>query len=295
VHSLLRRQLKRHLEWDPDQIPESYRAFFDALDMAYVQADVDRTLVERSLELASDELMARNCELARSNAELQQFAYVASHDLQEPLRMVAGFTQLLAKRYGDKLDEDGREFIKFAVDGATRMKGLIDALLLYASVTSTRRELQEVHSEEIVHQVLDNLQMALRESGGAVECGPLPPVWGDGIQLTQLFQNLIGNALKFRGETPPRISITCESGVDDNAWRFCVRDNGIGMAAEGRSRLFQVFQRLHEQDRYPGTGIGLAICKKVVERHGGKIWVESALGEGTAFFFTIAKQRGTIQ
>jgi light-regulated signal transduction histidine kinase (bacteriophytochrome) len=229
-------------------------------------------------------------ELARSNAELEQFAYITSHDLQEPLRMVSSFVQLLEKRYKGRLDGDADDFIMYAVDGANRMDRLITDLLAYSRVGSRGREFKQVLSEVVLDHALSNLQVAIEQSGAVITRDPLPEVIGDDIQLTQLFQNLIGNAIKFCMDRPPCIHVSADQ--QGNKWVFSVRDNGIGIATEYFGRIFSIFQRLHNRKDYPGTGIGLAICKKVVERHGGRIWVESEPGVGSIFFFTIPAQRG---
>ena len=224
-------------------------------------------------------------ELKRSNSELEQFAYVASHDLQEPLRMVSSYTQLLGRRYGEKFDADAKEFMAYIVDGATRMKQLIEDLLAYSRVGTHGKEFREVEVEVPVRRAVTNLRSAIEEAGAAVTWDPLPSVMADEMQLTQLFQNLIGNALKFRSASVPRIHVFVAKRDAD--WHFMVRDNGIGIEAQYFERIFMVFQRLHNKAEYPGTGIGLAICKKVVERHGGGIWVESRPGEGSAFHFNL--------
>jgi signal transduction histidine kinase len=224
-------------------------------------------------------------ELTRSNAELEQFAYVASHDLQEPLRMITGYTNLLAKRYGNKLDEDAREFIGFAVNGAKRMHVLINDLLSYSRVGTAAKPLAETDCEGVFAKTLASLQVAIRESGATITKEDLPTVIADETQLGQLFQNLLSNAIKYRGEDAPRIHVGCKEQA--GRWLFSVRDNGIGIDPQYAERIFIIFQRLHTRDEYSGTGIGLAICKKIVERHGGKIWVESAPGEGTTCFFTL--------
>ncbi len=234
----------------------------------------------------AEEALAQKVEqLARSNADLEQFAYVASHDLQEPLRMVASFTQLLAKRYRGKLEGDADEFIGYAVDGARRMQVLINDLLAYSRVGSRGKEFAPTDCEAILEAALMNLRKAIEETGAVVTYDPLPTAPSDETQLCQVFQNLIGNALKFHGSAPPRVHVSAQD--TDGKWRFSVRDNGIGIDPRHAERIFQVFQRLHTTAEYPGTGIGLAIAKKIVERHGGRIWVESEPGEGATFYFTL--------
>ena len=239
----------------------------------------------RDLALSRKALEESIAELARSNADLQQFAYVASHDLKEPLRMVASYTQLLARRYKGKLDSDADEFIRYAVDGANRMQWLINDLLAYSRVTSQDQVLEEVDCDGVLEEVLSDLGVAIEESRAVVTHDPLPRVMADRGQLVQLFQNLIGNAIKFHGEKPPRVHVSAERKPGD--WLFTVRDNGVGLDPEYAERIFVIFQRLHGREEYPGTGIGLAICKKVVERHGGRIWVVSQIGQGATFYFTL--------
>jgi light-regulated signal transduction histidine kinase (bacteriophytochrome) len=233
---------------------------------------------------AEEELGLQARELARSNAELEQFAYVASHDLQEPLRMVASFTQLLEKRYKNKLDADADEFISYTVNGAIQMQNLINDLLSLSRVSTQGKPLTATSCDIVLEAVRSNLRAAIEESGAAVDSDALPTVMADETQLVQLFQNLIGNAIKFRGDKPVEVRIGAERRGFE--WLFWVRDNGIGIAPQYADRIFVVFQRLQGRTAYPGTGIGLSICKKIVERHGGRIWVESEEGKGSIFYFT---------
>jgi len=234
---------------------------------------------------AKEKLREKSEELARSNSELEQFAYVASHDLQEPLRMVSSYVQLLEQRYKDKLDSDADEFITYAVDGASRMHRMINGLLEYSRLNTRGKAFRPTDSRAVLDHALANLGAVIEESGVVVTSNSLPTVMADDVQLTQLFQNLISNAIKFHGEAPPRIDVSAEK--KSKKWVFSFRDNGIGIQSEYAERIFQMFQRLHSRQDYPGTGIGLAICKKIVERHGGRIWVESQPGKGSTFCFTI--------
>lgn len=224
-------------------------------------------------------------ELKRSNVELQQFAYVASHDLQEPLRMISSYTQLLERRYKGKLDADANEFISFIVVGVSRMQNLINDLLSYSRLGSHKKDFTPTDCNIICDRVLANLKVTIQENEAVILKDPLPVVMGDGLLLSQLFQNLISNAIKFRSTDRPRIEIT--AAPQKKEWIFKVKDNGIGIAPEFHERIFIIFQRLHGRAEFPGTGIGLAICKKVVELHGGRIWVESNPGQGSTFFFTL--------
>lgn len=239
----------------------------------------------RNVMTARQDLEHSVKELARSNAELQQFAYVASHDLQEPLRMVSSYTQLLAKRYRGRLDADADDFIGFAVDGAARMQKLIQDLLAYSRVGTRNLERQAVSMDSVLEYATDMLQLVIKGTDAAVTHESLPSIKVDERQMTQLFQNLISNAIKFRGQEPPRIHVSATRL--DGEWLFSVHDNGIGIEPQYADRIFVIFQRLHNRDDYPGTGIGLAICKKIVERHGGRIWMESEPGKGSTFFFTV--------
>lgn len=227
--------------------------------------------------------------LRRSNRDLEQFAYVASHDLQEPLRKVASFCQLLERRYGNQLDERGTQYIHFAVDGAKRMQKLINDLLTFSRVGRTTETFVDVDLAEVVQRTETTLSIALENSGGEVVAAELPTVPGDPVLLTQLFQNLIGNAVKFHGEQPPRVRI--EAVERDTEWELSCADNGIGIEPEYADKIFVIFQRLHGRDAYEGTGIGLALCRKIVEFHGGRIWLDGTVRTGTTFRWTLPKQR----
>jgi signal transduction histidine kinase len=241
---------------------------------------------DRSLRRRMEQDLAKKVEeLARSNADLEQFAYVASHDLQEPLRMVAAYTQLLSERYSGRLDENADKFIGYAREGALRMQVLIQDLLAFSRVGRKEDGSVSVDCNAVIEEVRQILASAIQESGAVITSANLPTVWADRTQMVQVFQNLIGNAIKFRGNHPPEISVRVEKQND--RWLFSVSDNGIGIAPEYAENIFVVFQRLHARTEYPGNGIGLAICKKIVERGGGKIWVESQAGAGSSFRFTL--------
>ncbi|GAB2680080.1 hypothetical protein GCM10027036_37950 [Flavihumibacter cheonanensis] len=253
-----------------------------------VQDITQRKLYEQALEKANQELSERAEQLSRSNAELERFAFIASHDLQEPLRMVSSFLQLVEKRYKDKLDEAGKQYIQYAVSGAERMKKLINDLLAYSRLENMAVELTEVDMNQVLKEVVHNLQESIAETNAIVEIDTLPVVLkGNFSGLVQLFQNLIGNAIKYRSDLQPEIRISAKE--ENNYWQFAVKDNGIGIEPDYFEKIFVIFQRLHNMTEYSGTGIGLAICKKIVEQHKGKIWVYSKEKEGSTFYFTIKK------
>jgi len=243
--------------------------------------------LEELVKERTEELASAVSNLERSNQDLEQFAYVASHDLQEPLRMISSYTQLLARRYKGKLDQDADDFITFTVDGASRMQQLINDLLAFSRVGSRGKPLELISSQAALDLALENLHTAIEESQALVTYDPLPVVRADDLQMMQLFQNLIGNAIKFHSEKPPRIHIAVVEG--EKEWIFVVRDNGIGIDPQYFERIFIIFQRLNKRDQFSGTGIGLAICKKIVQRHGGRIWVESMPGQGSTFYFSLPK------
>ncbi|HEV7816547.1 MAG TPA: ATP-binding protein [Janthinobacterium sp.] len=269
-------------------------------------ADTNELLLQRTCELKDSNrkleveigerkrteaaLARRSQELTYSNTELEQLAYVASHDLQEPLRMVSSYLQLLENKYNEQLDAEAHEYIEFAVDGATRLQALIGDLLMYSRVGTSPPRRQPVDCTAVLEITRHALRAAIKESGAEIQSTVLPVVMGDKAQLTQLFQNLLANAIKFCGPQAPRISVRAEP--DGNGWRIEVEDSGIGIEPEYFDRIFVMFQRLHARSAYPGTGVGLAICKKIVERHGGRIWVEAAPEQGTVFKFTLPQIKG---
>ncbi len=256
----------------------------ESADGMLVTAAIRDISVRREAEA---QLLNKVEELKRSNEELGQFAYIASHDLQEPLRMVASYTQLLSRRYKGKLDADADDFIAYAVDGASRMQRLIQDLLAYSRVGTKGKELQETSSEEAFEQALLNLRGGIQDSGAIVTHDALPPVLADETQLIQLFQNLVGNAIKYQNPGIPRIHVSAAKN-GHKKWLFSVKDNGLGIDPLYFEKVFVMFQRLHKREEFAGTGIGLAICKKIVERHGGNISVSSEAGHGSRFEFSLA-------
>ncbi len=275
---------------------ETDRAALDSGATDYLLKDEIRpALLARSIRYAvavkhSQDLLKRKVKaLAESNHELEQFAFIISHDLQEPLRMVKGYCDLLRRRYRGKLDRDADTFIEFAADGAGRMQAMILDLLAYARLNSRAKPFGPVELEEVLRMALANLQPAVEEAKARITHDRLPRLHGDAQQLMRLFQNLIGNAVKYRGKEPPRIHVSVQEN-EGTKITLGVQDNGIGMDMKVAERIFRVFTRLHEAGEYPGTGIGLAICKKIVERHGGRIWVKSEPGQGSAFFVTLAQR-----
>jgi signal transduction histidine kinase len=253
--------------------------------MARLPESVRRAMREKKLR--EDHVRSQQ-ELARSNRELEQFAYLASHDLQEPLRMVATYTQLLAERYSGKLDDKANKYIQYAVEGALRMEKLVQDLLAFSRVGREDAALRNTDCNAVLQSALQNLEVAIRESGAVVESDPLPVVMANYSQLTQVFQNLIGNAIKFRSLASLIIHVSAEPRARE--WIFSVRDNGIGIAAEHVESVFIIFLRLHTRAQYPGSGIGLSICKKIIEQQGGRIWIESEPGQGSIFKFTLPLQ-----
>ena len=270
-------------DFDADRLrlQDTQKALLNILD----DLDQSREELKKSHDVLEIRVKERTAELARSNAELEQFAYIASHDLQEPLRMVSSYVQLLERRYRGKLDQDADKFIGFAAEGAVRMQRLINDLLAYSRVGTRGKSFEPVNLEVILTQALENLHLAIKERDASITHDLLPMAYGDSGQLTQIFQNLIDNAIKFCSEKPPRVHISAR--LDGSECICSIQDNGIGIAPEYLDKLFLLFQRLHTRKEYPGTGLGLAICKRIVERHGGKIWVESRPGEGSTFYFRI--------
>ncbi|GAB3670363.1 hypothetical protein GCM10028856_20050 [Halopiger thermotolerans] len=264
---------------------DTERKTFTEEDVNFVQsvANVLAEAIER--QQYQTELERLIADLEESNERLEQFAYAASHDLQEPLRMVSSYLQLIERRYGDQLDEDGEEFLEFAVDGADRMREMIDGLLQYSRVEMRGDPFEPVELEAVLDDVCENLQVKIEEYDAEIAAESLPRVEGDEGQLRQVFQNLLSNAIEYSGDEPPRIRISAERR--GQRWKVSVADNGIGIDPDDQERIFEVFQRLHDREEHPGTGIGLALCERIIERHGGEIWVDSEPGEGTTFSFTL--------
>jgi signal transduction histidine kinase len=290
------RVVSRNKDYSVRAIPTGSRDELAALIETFnemltqIQArDVALQKAHGELELRVQEVARRAEELARSNAELEQFAYVASHDLQEPLRMVASYTQLLAHRYKGRLDSDADEFIGYAVDGAHRMQLLIVDLLAYCRVGTKGKELCETSSEAALQQALLNLRVAIQESSGVVTNDPLPTLIADGAQLIQLFQNVVGNAIKYRSAELPRVHVSAKKN-GGKEWIFSIRDNGLGIDPKYFKKIFVMFQRLHGRGEFSGTGIGLTVCKKIAERHGGRMWVKSEPGKGSTFYFALPER-----
>jgi light-regulated signal transduction histidine kinase (bacteriophytochrome) len=257
------------------------RAFFSGM----LHDITERRELEAALQTTNQELEQRVRQLDQANTDLERFAYVASHDLQEPLRMVSGFSQMLQEKYHGRLDAEADEYIWYLVDAANRMRDLIQDLLAFSRVQSRGASLERVNCEEVLGWALSNLHASVEETQAVVTHDPLPEVMGDAAQLMLVFQNLLANAIKFRHLDPPRIQISAQVSGDE--FIFSVSDNGIGIEPEFYQRIFEIFQRLHTRDRYPGTGIGLAICHRIIERHGGRIWVESEPGQGSTFYFSL--------
>ena len=265
-------------------LPTGQRRVYKVTCMPLDGGNDDNDVLVQMFDVTSSR--ATEAELRRSNEELQQFAYVASHDLREPLRMVSSYLGLLTEKYkGRTLDEKALSYIGYAVEGTGRMQEMIDDLLTYSRIETKGGELRAVSMGEVVRSAQRNLEVAIQEGKVRISCGDLPTVWGDRSQMVLLMQNLMSNSVKFRSKTAPEVRI--DSISDGMYWTISVRDNGIGLDMKNRDRIFQMFQRLHTASEYPGTGIGLAICKKIVERHGGRIGVESEVGKGSTFFFTI--------
>ena len=246
----------------------------------------------QEIQVVEARLEQRTQELERSNNDLVQFAYVASHDLRAPVRAIKSFSQILEKDYSEKLDAEANECLGFIVNGAGRLETLINDLLAYSRVDTQGKAFVPVDTSEVLDQVVGDLRLDIEESQAEITRDALPVVVADASQMTQLFQNLISNAIKFQGQEPPKVHVAARK--EDDGWTFSVKDNGIGIEAQHTERIFAMFQRLHTQDEYPGTGMGSAICKKIVERHGGDIWVQSKVGMGSTFYFSIPNQGNNV-
>lgn len=270
-------ELKRSEKYMQDLLEKEHR-LREKLQISNLELNRTKNILEKTVR-----------KLENSNADLEQFAYVASHDLQEPLRMVASFTQLLEKRYKYKLDDDANDYIGFIVDGAQRMKDLIDDLLAFSRLNTEAEEFKETNMEIVLNDVLTTLKSSIEENNALITHNNLPTVMADPTQINQLFQNLLSNAIKFRGNKSPKIHLDAEEL--ENEWKISISDNGIGISPVNQEKIFNVFTRLHTLQEYEGTGIGLSICKKIVQRHGGQIWVESEVGKSSTFYFTISKLR----
>ncbi|RYG29930.1 MAG: PAS domain-containing sensor histidine kinase, partial [Chitinophagaceae bacterium] len=289
-NKIIRKFENRGLRKDGTGIPLSGTAIWSPETKSFyaiVKDATERKMSAQQLEELNESLRKRAAELQASNTELERFAYVASHDLQEPLRMVSSFLQLLENKLGGDLDETGKKYIDFAIDGAERMKTLIQDLLQYSRVGTSKEMVVNVNMDEILNSVKMIYSLAITESSAELVIHPLPVIKAEKAQMHQLFQNLVGNAIKYSSPSPPRIEVGYEELPND--WQFYVRDQGIGIHPKFFEKIFVIFQRLHNKTEYSGTGIGLAICKKIVERHGGVIWVESEPGKGTCFFVRLPK------
>jgi light-regulated signal transduction histidine kinase (bacteriophytochrome) len=269
-----RRQVKQELQQARDEMEQQVER--RTAQLSEINARLEEEVQER--RRAEQELL-------RSNSQLEQFAYVVSHDLQEPLRAVKSYVELIQRRYEEKLNSVGREFVGYAIEGAQRMQSLIGGLLEFSRVGTRGQPFATTECNMVVESALANLRVAIEESGAVVNHDPLPKVNADELQLIRLFQNLIGNAIKFRGSQTPQVQISAEK--TEEMWRFAFRDNGIGIESQHAETIFLISRRLHSREEYPGDGIGLAVCKQIVERHGGKIWVEAAPDQGSVFYFTL--------
>jgi len=288
---------KTHLTADVLGRALRYAVQHRKMEEARVRLAAERSAREQAeahsagLRVSEARLKATVAELARSNAELEQFAYVSSHDLQEPLRTISTFTELLGRKFDGRLDEESREYLGFVQDGVRRMHDLITALLTYSLVSVPSEPPSQIDVGEVFDATLLQMRTAVETAGATITRGPLPRLQADPVQIGQLFQNLLGNALKFSGDRKPEVRVEAQP-AEGGHWQFSVQDNGIGIPAEHRRRVFLLFKRLHQGSEYPGTGLGLAICKKIVERHGGRIWVDATPGGGSTFRFSLPEKQG---